>query len=219
MSKMDIVGNAQFDVEPDTANLAISIEQRDYDYASCAAALTRRTQAARLIVEGCGVEPDAIRSHDYRVEKMSDYARKLYPAARFTGTHVLRIKMPLDREKINRLLAMLTASDAELEVSLGYEVRDLTAHRDKAEALAVADALRRSAIIANAAGCRVVGILAIRTGQLMHEEHTEDGWDINLSAAACCSEPSSPDSPEVTPRMLSVSASISIQLEIVGVSS
>jgi uncharacterized protein YggE len=216
MGKLDITGLAQFDVEPDTATIAILVEGRDYDYAACAAAINRRTQVAHRVLEGGGVAADLIRSHDYRIEKMSDWECKQYPGVRFSGKHDLRIRLPLDRDQINRLLGILTLADAALEVSLGYEVRDLAVHRDQAEALAVGDALRRARIIAEAAGCRVIGIRSIRAGLVMREQHSEDGYDYDspLSEPSMCSEGAVPPSPEVAPRMLGVSASVFVRVDI-----
>ncbi len=216
MGKLDITGLANFNVEPDTATIAILVEGKNYDYAACAAAINLRTQAARRVLEGGGVAADLIRSHDYRIEKMSDWECKQTPGTRFSGKHDLRIKLPLDRDQINRLLGSLTSVDAALEVSLGYEVLDLSAHRDKAESLAMADALRRAKIIAEAAGCRVIGIRSIRAGLVMREQHSDDGYDYNAPSpdALMCSEGACPPPPEVAPRMLGVSASVFVRVEI-----
>lgn len=217
MGKLDITGFAQFDVEPDTATLAILIEGRDYDYAACANEINRRTQAARHVLTSEGVADDLIRSHDYRVEKMSGWQIEQFPGTRFYGKHDLRIRLPLDREQINRLLGKLTLADAALEVSLGYDIRDLAAHRDKAEALAVADALRRARVIAETAGCRVIGIRSIRAGMVMHKQHSAAGYDRDLPAflrSQECAEGSVPPSPEVVPQMLGVSASVFVRVDI-----
>jgi uncharacterized protein YggE len=217
MGKLAITGTAQFDVEPDTAIVAIRIEQYEYDYARCADQLNARTLAARQVLETLEVDAETIRTNDYRVEKTSDYFRKEHPNKQFLGAHALRMTLPLERERVNRLLAHLTASDAMLDVSLGYEVRDMAGYRDQAEAMAVRDALRRGALIAEAAGCRVVGISHIYTGKMARESHSTDGWDINepMLCSGPCDEP---DSPEVSPRMLSISAQISLSLEIAGLS-
>lgn len=217
MGKLDITGHAKFDVEPDTATIAILIEGQDFDYAVCANEINRRTQTARRVLTSEGVTDDLIRSHDYRIEKMSEWHIKQFPGTRFYGKHDLRIRLPLDRDQVNRLLAVLTSADEALDISLGYEVRDLAAHRDKAEALAVGDALRRAGIIAEAAACRVIGIRSIRAGAVMREQHSEDGYDYDEplpAPPAMCSAGSTPPAPEVAPRMLGVSASIFLRVEI-----
>jgi hypothetical protein len=91
----------------------------------------------------------------------------------------------------------------------------MAGYRDQAEAMAVRDALRRGALIAEAAGCRVVGILKIHDGEIMRESHSSRGYnhDGPMLCADSCNEP---DSPEVSPRMLSISACISVRLEIAG---
>jgi uncharacterized protein YggE len=217
MGKLDITGHAKFHVEPDTATIAILIEGRDFDYTACANEINRRTQTARRVLTSEGVTDDLIRSHDYRIEKVSEWHIKQFPGTRFYGKHDLRIRLPLDRDQVNRLLAVLTSADEALEISLGYEVRDLAVHRDKADALAVADALRRAGIIAEAAACRVIGIRSIRAGVMMGEQHSKDGYDQDLPAflrPQMCAEESALPSPEVAPKMLGVSASIFVRVEI-----
>lgn len=216
MGKLVITGTAQFEVEPDTAIVAIRIEQYEYDYARCAEELNARTLAARQVLEALEVDSETIRSNDYRVEKTSEYFHKEHPSKRFQGVHALRVALPLEKERVNRVLAHLTAADASLDVSLGYEVRDMTTYRDQAEAMAVRDALRRGALIAEAAGCRVVGILKIDDGSIMRESHSSRGYSIYEGPMVCADSCSEPESPEVSPRMLSISAQISVRFEIAG---
>lgn len=215
MGKLAITGTAQFEVEPDTAIVAIRIEQYEFDYARCAEQLNARTLAARQVLEALDVDAETIRSNDYRVEKTGEYFRKEHPSKRFQGVHALRVTLPLEKERVNRVLAHLTAADAMLDVSLGYEVRDMMGYRDQAEAMAVRDALRRGALIAEAAGCRVVGILKIHDGEIMRESHSSRGYN-NYGPMLCADSCNEPDSPEVSPRMLSISACISVRLEIAG---
>ncbi len=215
MGKLSMTGTAEFDVEPDTAIIAIRIEQYEYDYARCAEQLNARTAAAHQVLEALDIDSETIRSNDYRVEKTSEYFRKEHPSKQFLGVHALRVTLPLERERVNRVLAHLTAADAMLDVSLGYEVRDMAGYRDQAEAMAVRDALRRGALIAEAAGCRVVGILKIHDGEIMRESHSSRGWQSHRYML-CEGSSNEPISPEVSPRLLNISASISVRLEISG---
>jgi uncharacterized protein YggE len=54
MGKLSMTGTAEFDVEPDTAIIAIRIEQYEYDYARCAEQLNARTAGSAPGAGGFG---------------------------------------------------------------------------------------------------------------------------------------------------------------------
>jgi uncharacterized protein YggE len=216
MSKIQIAGHADFKVEPDTVTIAVDISERNFDYSKCAEALNRRTACARETLIEEGIAAEDIRSDDYRIDKLSDHQCKQTPDVRFSGWHYLRVQLPLDQARINRLLGALTQADAELEIGLSYQLLDPTPHRDLAETLAVKDALRRGAAIATAANSRIVGMGAIIVDRAPSSTRS---WDI--SAAFCGPSFGPPnDAPQgvsVTPKSLHVEASVHVTLKIAPV--
>jgi uncharacterized protein YggE len=213
MSKIQIAGHADFEVEPDTVTIAVDISERNFDYSKCAEALNRRTACARETLIGEGVAAEDIRSHDYRIDKLSDHQCRQSPDVRFSGWHYLRVQLPLDQARINRLLGALTHADAELEIGLSYQLLDPTPHRDIAETLAVKDALRRGAAIATAANSRIVGMGAIIVDRAPSSTRS---WDISADLLSPCFSPPNDSSQgvSVTPKRLNVEASVHVTLKI-----
>ncbi len=155
----------QVAVEPDMASISSGVAT---EAATASQALARNSEVMAKVIDGLkaeGVEPKDIQTSSLRVEPR--YTRPREGQARaIDGYRVVNQVEVLvrDLDKLGQILDRLVSLGANQMGGLSFQVSKAETLRDAARKEAVANALRRAKLYAEAAGAEVGEVLSIQEG-------------------------------------------------------
>ncbi|MFM8445210.1 MAG: SIMPL domain-containing protein [Methylococcus sp.] len=128
----------------------------------------------------------------------------------FSARHGLHLELPFDKQRLNAVIDGLTESGSESNFSITFTVEDTEALQTRAMQAAIADAVRKAAIIAEAAGVQLGDILKIDYSRMVIEFDTPS-FDRDCSYSEPLPRSQHPD---IEPDDVNTSTSITVVWEI-----
>ncbi len=198
-------GTGRVSVAPDRVALSFSVKCREWEYADAIVGLNNQVEELRSALDECGLDRKELKTSDFDVDRESEWDDELnkHVFNGYEASHSLRIRMALDQQRLNEVLASITRSLSEASFQIYFETSRETELRDKVLAAAVADARHKAEVLSTAAGMQL--------GQILHMGHT---WTevsfhsprYSMAEEMCCS----PAAPDIEPEDISSSDTVEI---------
>jgi hypothetical protein len=158
-----VTGEGQAYVPPDLVVLRFDIEERKMQYETCITSMNTRVDTLRNELVSLGIEKSLLKTIGFSIEPDYVYDDKLKKRM-FNGYlshHYLRLKLDLNRERLNHILDTLTKSASMATMKLGFEVKDKEKFRKLILEDAVKQAWKNAKTIADAADVKIGKTISI----------------------------------------------------------
>jgi uncharacterized protein YggE len=160
-----VTASGQVAAEPDIARISSGVTT---EAATAKVALARNSEVMKAVIDGLkaeGIEAKDIQTNSFRVEPRYTQPRD-GQATSIDGYRVVNQVEILarDLDKLGAILDRLVTLGANEMGGLSFEVSNAETLRDEARKAAVANALRRAKLYADAAGAEVGQVLTIQEG-------------------------------------------------------
>ena len=163
-----VEGTAAIRVQPDAAEIEITLEGVCPTAEAASAALRERTAVLHTALSAEGFDADALKTRHIGVSERHE-SREENGVWRdvvtgFDYQHTLAITLPRETGQADRLLAALAACPAAPTYTVRFAVLEPRKARDLLLQKAFAEGKHRAEVLADAAGVRLGKLAAIRTG-------------------------------------------------------
>ncbi len=159
MRTVKVTGLGRLTVRPDTVRVEITLSDVRPDYADALQRSAEQTAELRALLADADFAADDLKTLDLRVDAQYEgYDDHGIWKNRFTGyryTHRTKLEFPVDGARLGKVLGALSGCGARPEFSVSYTVKDPEALTDELLRLAVADARKKAAVLAAAAGAEL----------------------------------------------------------------
>ena len=162
-----VTGKGELKVRPDWTRITMTLEGLKREYAKALQASSEDTEVLKDLLEKEGFSRGDIKTLSFDVQIENDYYKDKdgNRRLRFAGyqyRHTMKIEFPSDQDRLGRILYLLANNAAvRPEFRFSFFVGDVEASKNEVLGKAVADAKKKAEVLANAAGCRLKGILSI----------------------------------------------------------
>ena len=165
MRTVKVTGLGRLTVRPDTTRIDITLSGVCPDYAAALRSSAEQTADLRALLAESGFAAEDLKTLDLRVSaEYEGYDDNGVWKNRFTGyryTHRTKLEFPLDGARLGTVLGAISGCGARPEFSVAYTVKDPEALKDELLRLAVADARKKAAVLASAAGVELKELVQI----------------------------------------------------------
>jgi len=161
---ISVKGVGRASAAPDLTVITFTISALDKDYDRSAATLNQRVVALRSRLDKAGIQGTDLKTTQFEIEAEREYKNNQNVFVGWKSTHALRLELPVDRELLNKAFVAFASGDVESEITIGFEVKDKEAMRERILDQATRTARRNAEAIATAAGCRLGKVLRIEYG-------------------------------------------------------
>ena len=208
-----VQGLGRVTTDPDRVVLTFGVTATDEQYGASIEKLNLLVEDLRNRMEGVGVERRDLTSSDFsvspRYEKEKIYPRERRVLVGYEASHRLRLEMPIDRERLNEVLQVVSESRSAPRVSISFATSDEEGLRLRAIEAAVEQASRNAESIAKAAGLKLKEIQDIEYGWSEVRIHR---YAYALEARMADEGPAS--APDIEPGELTASESVTVRWRV-----
>ena len=156
MKTIRITGKGQIKVHPDVTRITMTLEKRYQEYAKAVEQSAQDTERLKTILEDHGFDRKDIKTLCFDVDTVYENRKKdgeyRQYLAGYRYRHVLKAEFPPDRKRLGDILYTLTSGPLCPEIRISYTVGDPEAVKNTLLGRAVADAMEKARILADAAG-------------------------------------------------------------------
>ena len=161
-----VTGKGTVKLRPDLTRLTITLQGTDADYGAVLKKSAGDTETLRTVIEQLGFARDQMKTLQLHVEPVYEGYQDEQGVYRnrFTGyqfQHTLKLEFPVDDARLGRTLYALAHSGVQPEFRISYTLSDPEAAKNALLAQAVRDAGAKAAVLAEAAGAALGGLLNI----------------------------------------------------------
>jgi uncharacterized protein YggE len=158
-STISVVGEGRVLVQPDVANVSLGVESTAPTLSEAQADAATRMQAVVDALLAQGVARDDIRTTRLGVNPVYDN-RDASQLRGYRATNSVQVKVR-DLGRVGTIVDAVTAAGANRIDGISFAIDDPEAPKDRARALALANARAKAEQLASLAGMRIVGVKAI----------------------------------------------------------
>ncbi len=161
-----ITGKGSLKLRPDLTRLTLTLQGTDPDYGETLRKSAEKGETLRGVLENLGFARDALKTLQFSVDTLYEGYQddKGVYRNRFVGyqfQHTLKLEFPVDDARLGRTLYALAHSGVQPEFRISYTLSDPEAAKNTLLAQAVRDAGAKAAVLAEAAGAALGGLLNI----------------------------------------------------------
>ncbi|MEA4883279.1 MAG: SIMPL domain-containing protein [Clostridia bacterium] len=205
MGSISVQGKGYATAKPDVVTLSFSVESKARDYADCLDNLNGHTAALRQDLQASGADCAELKTTDFHVGVEHRREKGRYIFEGYSASHRLQIKLPVNKEMLNRVLGTIAQGHSGAEIQIYFSAKDTEGLRQQALAEAVRIARLSAQSLARSAG--------VKLGKLESIAH---GWDeIRVSGPAygvLCER--APDyAVDIDPKDISVNENVTLVYE------
>ncbi len=171
MARIQVEGNGKATAAPDEIELQLTVASVFPEYGQVIADINRKVSALKDAFVGCGVERTQIKSKDFRVVAEREYDEDGKPQfSGYRAVHEMLFRFPVDRERLNVLLAVCHGSDATPDIDIRFKVHNNEELEHQALEAAFAAARKSAELLARSSGGVLGGLI-----EVLHGEHRSLG--------------------------------------------
>lgn len=159
-----VQGAAKVQAIPDEVRLEFTISAKDHEYAESVRKLNELVESLRHDLETIGEPGTTLKTTAFRVDPLSRNLREERVFDGYQSVHDLRLTLPIDRDRLNRVLHAVAMGASHAEFSIGFGLKDDTELRQHALTEAVAAAKRNAETLAHAPGATLGRLMRIDYG-------------------------------------------------------
>lgn len=202
-----VQGQATVKAIPDEAILSFTVSASDPNYGTAIGKMNELVDALRRDMERVGIDRSSLKTTRFNVETDYKTVNKREVFNCYVAVHGLAVHIPMDKEKLNRVLEAAAQSASQARFNLALGVKDQTPLRQKALEEAVAMASRNAQTLAQAASITLGQLLRIEYGWA--EVRVSSGSQYTLSEQSC-----GVMAPDITPDDVEAEDSVTMVWEI-----
>lgn len=165
MRTIRVTGKGTVKVQPDTMRITIFLKGSYPEYRDAIDASAHDAEGLRDILSVLGFELSGLKTLHFNVDaQYEDHRERGVYKRRLTGyeyQHHMKLDFDSDNDRLGKLLYALARCPAKPEFQIRYTVKDPEAVKDELLNRTVADAARKAAVMARAAGVVLKGIQSI----------------------------------------------------------
>lgn len=199
-------------MSPDIIILQFDIDAIDYEYASAIIKLNSRVEKLRNAIVKNGIDKDALKTTDFRVqeERKYDDKKREYIFEGFKATHDVEVEIPFDNDLANAIIKCLSSQEEHLTFRINFGVKDPGIYKKELMENTVKNAMFQADVISKAAGVSLKEIICINSSFSEFRFRTDDSVLFEERIEMNCSEAK----PDFTPKDIKGSDSITITWKI-----
>lgn len=210
---ISVKGVGHVTMPPDIVVITFRMSRLDRVYRDSVEGLNERVEKLRSAIVDADVDRDQLKTTLFNVSPEYEYDRNKRVFKGWRAEHSLRLELPIDRERLNRVLGAITAADIESQLNVLFEVRDRAALRERTLEDATRAARAGAEAIAGAAGCRLGKVLKMDYGW---SEVRFKSLQYTLDRDASALHRESLSAPDIEPEDVDSSDSVTVVWELVG---
>lgn len=155
MRTLNVQGRACLSVVPDLVTLSFAVEITAKDYGHCLGELNLRAEFLRSSLVAAGIDRAEVKTSNFAVSMERKLSAGQSFFAGYRAAHTMSIALPVDKDRLNRVLRQIAQGHSQAEVSVVFSVKDTAALRQRVLTEAVRAAQANAATLAAAAGLRL----------------------------------------------------------------
>lgn len=166
MATIQVEGRGKATAAPDEIELQLTVASFLPEYGQALEDLDRKIVSLKDAFVSGGLERATIKTQDFSVNIEREYRED--GKDHFSGyraTHTLVVRVPLDRQLLNALLAACPASDATPEVNIRFRIRDQLELQRQALEAAFIDARKSAELLARSSGGTLGELVEMQYGE------------------------------------------------------
>lgn len=166
-SVLSITGSASVTVKPTITIITMEIRSTKDAYTDAIESMIARIDLLTKDMKKAGFKEKEIVTSNFNINKRINYTQNRTQQEVFDATQVLRVEFPQDKDQLLKVLNQATASKAQPEISISFNL-DIDKKKEvKANLirLAIKDAKEKGALIAGETTYEITGIKNISYGQ------------------------------------------------------
>jgi uncharacterized protein len=163
--KMTIQGYGQVHSAPDRVVLLFRANETHKEYETAVVRLNKNVEKLRQDLEWLGIKRTDLKTSNFTVTTQYDYSLGKQRLTGYQAAHDLRLEMPFTQSMLNQVLNKIANGQAEVEVSIQFDVSESEELKRHAIEEAVLDAQTKAAAIAKSARVNLGKIIAIHYGE------------------------------------------------------
>ncbi len=204
---MRVQGVGRARAEPELATISFHVQGVHEDYTSAVNGLNQKVAQLRAKLANAGIQASNLKTVDFGVESNFNRKETYRDFFGFRAKHDLELELPFSMDLLNRVLGTIAAGAADARLSISFGVRDPDDLRRQSLRAAVKAARSNAAALAEAADVKLGKIVDIEYGwaEVRFRRH-------EIASVASVSD--SVPSPDVTPREVTSTESVTVVWEI-----
>jgi uncharacterized protein len=164
--KMTIQGHGQVHSAPDRVVLLFRANETHKEYETAVVRLNKNVEKLRQDLEWLGIKRTDLKTSNFAVTSQYDYSLGKQRLTGYQAAHDLRVEMPFTQSMLNQVLNKIANGQAEVEVSIQFEVSASEELKRHAIEDAVRDAQTNAAAIAKSARVNLGKIIDVHYGEV-----------------------------------------------------
>ena len=189
---LTVTGQGNVDAPADKVVLAFNVSASQHRYSESVMVLNEKVERLRQVITHQGLSPGDLKTTSFNISPNYELVNGQRVLSGFAARHGLRLELPFDKQRLNAMIDGLAGSGSESNFSITFTVEDTAALQKSALQAAVADAAGKAAVIAEAAGVQLGGILKIDYSRMVIEFDTPS-FDRDCSYSYAMGAPPHPD--------------------------
>jgi uncharacterized protein YggE len=209
---ISVKGVGHVTMPPDIVVITFRMSRLNRVYRDSVEELNERVEGLRSAIVNADVDRDQLKTTLFNVSPEYEHDRNKSVFKGWRAQHSLRLELPIDRERLNRVLEAITSADIESQLNVQFEVRDRAALRQRTLEDATRAARASAEAIAGAAGCRLGKVLKMDYGW---SEVYFKSLEYTLDRAGSARPHESISAPDIEPEDVDASDSVTVVWELV----
>jgi len=161
MRVLKVKGVGNVSQSPDLIVILFKLISKDYDYDKAVNELNNRTVILRNDVVKAGFSKDDLKTTHFSIKTDYEYRNGQNVFLGYIAKHELKLEFDFNKNVLGNLLRIISASEADPEYQILFEVKDKRSFKDAVLNDAVYNAKQNASVIANAASIQLGKILNI----------------------------------------------------------
>lgn len=204
-----VSGEGKTYVTPDIAKITVGIQETGSSLVTVQNSVNQKSGALSTAIEKLGIKKEDIKTTSYNLYPQYDYQTTPNRVTGYTVSTTYEVTIR-NFDTINDVITAATASGANMEGAIGFEVNDTTKNEklNDARKLAVTDAKTKAEGLANAAGItlgKVINIAESQNNNIIRPMYAAGGGTTLDKAVA---------PPTVSPGQTEIDVTVSLSYEV-----
>ncbi|MEI6288504.1 MAG: SIMPL domain-containing protein [bacterium] len=158
-NQISVIGHVKVPYQPDIANVVLGVQVDKVAKAEDALnQLNEKVNKIIIAIKATGVADADIQTQNYSLTSQYDYINNVSVLGGYSANQQLTIKIRdigVDNNKVSQVISKATTAGANQVNGVSFDVSNLQDLKQQARLLAIADARKKSEVIASALGVRL----------------------------------------------------------------
>ena len=178
-----VTGSGETLVTADTAVVSVGVNIRNTDALKAQSEANEAVARIRAALTGAGFDEEDISTGYINLYAVYDYSREIEQIAAYNASSSLAVRVR-DMTRVGEVIDLAFSAGANTLDGVSFSVSDDSAAREESLRKAVADARKKAAVLAEAAGFGDIEIEAIQEGGVYSYDSGANNFAVKVAGAA-----------------------------------